>query len=77
MARNVRNFWIEAKIDGRNTALSGGPQRKDGGFGLTIYQRDNGSITRALNIMGRVKDDGSIVLSAWNGSNEINVQTTR
>ena len=39
----LRNFWIEASIDGRRTDLEGGPRAKDGGMGVTIYQRDNGS----------------------------------
>ena len=50
----VRNFWIEAAIDGRKTRLRGGPVSKDGGFSLTIYQRSNGGIVRALVIEGMV-----------------------
>jgi len=40
----VRNWWIEADVDGRKTPLSGGPRSKDGGFQLTIYQRVKGNI---------------------------------
>jgi len=48
----VRNFWLDATIDGRKTELSGGPRSKEGGFELTIYMRDRGSIRRALNVSG-------------------------
>lgn len=57
MPRNVRNFWIEADIDGRESTLKGGPQNKEGGFTLTIYQRDEGCITEGVTIIGRVYSD--------------------
>ena len=44
MPRNVRNFWLDFNVDGRDSALSGGPVRKDGGFSGRIYQRDGGDI---------------------------------
>lgn len=46
----VRNFWIDADIDGRQTELSGGPRAKDGGMSVIIKQRDAGEITTALRI---------------------------
>ena len=49
----VRNFWIDADIDGRQTTLGGGPRSKDGGMDVTIYQRDEGGIKRAFTITCR------------------------
>lgn len=46
----VRNFYLEANIDGRATKLGGGPKAKDGGMRVHLYQRDEGSITEALEI---------------------------
>lgn len=46
----VRNFWIEANIDGRETVLKGGPASKRGGLYLTIKQRSEGGITTAYKI---------------------------
>lgn len=63
MPRTVRNFWLDASIDGRRSYLSGGPRSKDGGFTLSVKVRDHGGITKALTISGRAKDDGSLVLS--------------
>lgn len=58
----VRNFWIEADIDGRQTIMEGGPRRADGGFKLTIYQRENGGITTAAHIEGKVGYDDQLIL---------------
>jgi hypothetical protein len=46
----VRNFWIEGFIDGRNTDVTGGPKSKEGGMTVNIYQRNCGSIEKALRI---------------------------
>jgi hypothetical protein len=62
MARNVRNFWIEASVDGRASEVATGPRAKDGGIDLTIYQRDAGSISTALRIRGRAAPDGTLTL---------------
>lgn len=60
----VRNWWIEADIDGRKTRLSGGPRAKDGGLDLVIKQRSGGAIVAPVEIRGRAKttDDGRTVL---------------
>lgn len=46
----IRNFYIDAQIDGRQTKLSGGPARKDGGLFLALYQRNHGGIDTAATI---------------------------
>lgn len=62
MPRNVRNFWIEADIDGQATRISGGPQAKDGGLDLTVKMRHNGDVVDVLDIIGRVMADGTLRL---------------
>ena len=59
--RNVRNFWIEADIDGQSTQLSGGPKSKDGGFRLTVKMRHHGEIVTAAVIAGEANDKGGLV----------------
>jgi len=49
----MRNFWIEAYIDGRKTMLQGGPRSKDGGFNLQIFMRDQGNSVSVLCVTGR------------------------
>lgn len=63
MPRNVRNFWLELSVDGATKRIETGPRKADGGFDLTILQRDNGGIVRAMEISGRIRD-GRIVLEA-------------
>ena len=58
----VRNFWIEADIDGRKTRLAGGPVRKDGGFDLTVLIREDGEPVEAVEIRGRAQPDGRLRL---------------
>lgn len=53
----VRNFWVEADIDGYNSTPAGGPRRKDGGMGITVYQRENGGIKTAVRIFCRSRDE--------------------
>lgn len=57
----VRNFWIEADVDGRTTKLAGGPQSKDGGMSIRLYQRDNGTIRRVVDIDCWVGKDGALI----------------
>lgn len=60
---NVRNFWIQGIVDGRESTVCGGPRRKDGGMSVNIYQRDNKQITTALEINGVADDDGNLTLT--------------
>ncbi len=53
----VRNFWIDARVDGRTTNLSGGPQAKSGGFSLDVCMRDNGKSYVAVTISGAVDQE--------------------
>ena len=50
----IRNFYIDCKIDGHKTDLTGGPKAKDGGFNLTIYQRSEGEKIKVLSVTGNV-----------------------
>ena len=40
----VRNFYVEADIDGRQTRLGGGPKAKDGEMTVHIHQRSKGNV---------------------------------
>lgn len=68
MVRNVRNFYLQGSIDGRATAIQGGPVARGGGFDLTITQRDNGSIITAARISGHVTSDGELILTLTPGA---------
>lgn len=53
----VRNFWIDADIDGRATMLAGGPRGKRDGMDVTIYQREDGGIETAVRIFCRASGE--------------------
>lgn len=36
----VRNFYVEADIDGRMTMLGGGPREKDGGMDTKVIETE-------------------------------------
>ncbi len=62
MPRNVRNFWLEIEVDGRKSRIGVGPVRKNGGFTLSIRQRDDGQVTKPMVINGFADDMGNIRL---------------
>ena len=62
MPRNVRNFWVDAEIDGRETRLTGGPVARDGGISIHVQMRDGREITLPLKVNGFARPDGSLRL---------------
>lgn len=62
MPRNVRNFWIDLDIDGRDSSLTGGPVSKSGGFSGAIYLRDSGDVSAPVRLSGWATNDGAIYL---------------
>jgi hypothetical protein len=68
MPRNVRNFWIEAEIPGRKTALVGGPVSRTGGIYVKVLQRKSGIVARAATIQGHANNDGTLTLTILDGA---------
>ena len=62
MPRVVRNFWLEADVDGRRSLVTGGPRGKDGGITLRIYQRSGGEVRTALRVECHACRDGTLCL---------------
>ena len=50
MPRNVRNFWLVAGIDGRESTLEGGPIGKDGGMRVEILMREEGHVSPGVTV---------------------------
>lgn len=63
----VRNFWVDAHIDGRKTELSGGPVCKDGGMNVVIKQRSEGGIITAFKVCC-YEVDGELVAEVVDGN---------
>lgn len=71
MPRNVRNFWLDAHIDGRRSSFASGPRARDGGFELVILSRDQGEVSRSvLHIRGR-SHDGKLIVTVDDGGREV------
>lgn len=66
----VRNFYVEANIDGRQTTLGGGPASKTGEMTVRIYQRDDGAITDALLIECR-EYDGQLITDVYDKNHNL------
>lgn len=66
----VRNFWVDANIDGRKTMLSGGPTSKEGGMCVVIKQRSNGGIVKAA-VVHCYEEGGSLVTDIVNNDGEL------
>lgn len=73
----VRNFWVEASIDGRQTNLTGGPRTTHGGMAIDLYQREDGCISRPITIYCR-EWDGKLITEIYvNGEKVSEVVTNR
>ena len=76
MPRCVRNFWIEASIDGRRSSFASGPRGRDGGFVLEIHLRERGCVCPSpVRISGRRFAD-KLFLTVEDGARTVFVQET-
>jgi len=53
----VRPFYIDCRIDGRETPLAGGPRSGQGEMTAEITQRDHGEIVTAFTFRSRRHGD--------------------
>ena len=53
----LRNFWLEASIDGRKSDLAGGPRNKEGGMEINLYQREHGESKTAMQVTCKADGD--------------------
>lgn len=62
----VRNFYVEADIDGRQTTLGGGPRDKEGEMTVHIHQREEGvAISDVVKIVCR-EYEGNLTTEVYN-----------
>ena len=67
----IRNFWVEADVDGYKTTLKVDPRSKSDGMEVTLYQRDNGRITTAVKIDCFVDFEGKLVTEVRNNNGDV------
>lgn len=75
--RCVRNFWLEANVDGRDSSVGTGPRAKDGGMRITIYQRNDGQVDEALSVRCQAAGTKLITRISIPGKEMIIVETER
>lgn len=73
----IRNFWVEADIDGRQTTLAGGPRGKTSGMEVTLYQREEGGIVTPVRIFCRAYGDKLVTAIYINEAFVGRFETTR
>lgn len=57
MTRSVRNFWLDASVDGRSSDIGTGPRAKTDGMSMMVKIRDQGDILDAFSIRCYVDGD--------------------
>lgn len=50
MPQNVRNAWIQVRVDGRKSEIATGPRARNGGMIARFYVRHNGSVTPSVTV---------------------------
>lgn len=59
MPRNVRAWWIDARIDGKPRPVAFGPRGREGDGDITFYIRDeNGDVREAFSVLCRTRGPG-------------------
>lgn len=70
MPRNVRNFWVTGRADGRDNPVTFGPVGRGDGIEIRVQQRHDGDVTDALRIKGYVDSDGNCHLVVFDDKGE-------
>ena len=62
----IRNFYLDGRIDGRTTEISGGPANKNGGMYVDIFIRDEGQSRLGVRI-NCIEVNGKLILAVEDG----------
>ena len=66
----LRNFWLEAKIDGRKNKLAGGPKSRNGELSTVLYVRNNGESEVAFKACCK-EDSGVLILRIFDKAGDL------
>jgi hypothetical protein len=77
MPRNVRNFWIDVNVDGRESAIGTGPRAKDGGMNASFYIRSEGDVEHAFYVLGRCINGETVYRIQIPGEDDIIIRRRR
>lgn len=70
--RNVRNFYLRARVDEGRT-ITGGPRGKDGDVYLELFVRQDGGVSaqHRLEVLGTVMADGSLLVQVYDAGRKV------
>lgn len=71
----IRNFWMTSEVDGKDTAITGGPRSKDGGMISQFHIRNKGGSQRALTIYCMVNNEGKLQIDIFDAQKKKIVYT--
>lgn len=77
MPRNVRNFWLTLKVDGKKTDVATGPRARSGGFRCHVLMRSEGAIYDKEVVLEGIVSDGLLELKLWDGGDVVFKRTTK
>ena len=55
--RNVRNFWVDVDVDGKQNSVATGPRSADGGMDANFKIREAGTVTDSIDVLCRANGD--------------------
>jgi hypothetical protein len=58
----IRNFYLQGRIDGKTTEVSGGPASKTGGMYVDLFIRDQGQSRLGIRI-NCIEVNGKLILN--------------
>lgn len=61
----VRSNYLIGHIDGRKSIVEGGPRRKGGSMSVRFSQRDHGSISETVHVVGGMIGDNTVQTIVW------------
>ena len=67
MPRNVRNFWVDVDVDGKQNRIGTGPRSKDGGMDVEFKIREAGTVTDSIDVLCRAHGDKLTLTVQHNG----------
>lgn len=77
MPRNVRNFWIELEVDGKQTKIATGPRSVEGGFSLRVRMRQHGAVGEDEVCLRGYANKGVLHLQVTAGNYELLERVTK
>lgn len=61
----MRNFYLDAQVDGRKNHLHGGPAAKSGGMSIDVYQNHDAESELAVKVLCQATESGTLLVQVY------------